>query len=285
MHHTNGPVPLDALNQLSDNSKVAVQRLEEHGKQAGKIQWPDVDYPHNKFAAVLVVLFEGASGELEVLLTTRSTSLRTHGGQTALPGGKADEGENNPVDTAFREAFEEIGLPPATRGQNVHVLTAISPFPSLHRLLVVPVVALLTDPPLVAALQRTLNAEEVDALFIHPLHAVLDPTVAAAPGIELSKIGGQDWPYTDELYNTNDVQWFRPGWNYRMHRFRTTHSPIKGLTADILLQVAQIAYDRPPTFERNAPDQHPFSEMITAIVREYHDTQQNLDAEAYKPDP
>lgn len=49
-----------------------------------------------------MVLFEGASGELEVLLTTRSSSLRTHGGQTALPGGKADPGEDNPVDTAVR---------------------------------------------------------------------------------------------------------------------------------------------------------------------------------------
>ena len=59
-----------------------------------------IDYPHSKFAAVLIILFEGASGELEVLLTTRATSMRTHGGQTALPGGKADDGEDSPTETA-----------------------------------------------------------------------------------------------------------------------------------------------------------------------------------------
>jgi peroxisomal coenzyme A diphosphatase NUDT7 len=43
----------------------------------------------SKLAAVLVLLYE-QENELRVLLTTRSKYLRTHPGQTALPGGKRD---------------------------------------------------------------------------------------------------------------------------------------------------------------------------------------------------
>jgi 8-oxo-dGTP pyrophosphatase MutT (NUDIX family) len=52
---------------------------------------------------VLVLLYEQA-GELRVLLTTRSKSLRAHPGQTALPGGKADEGDESLVWTAVSAA-------------------------------------------------------------------------------------------------------------------------------------------------------------------------------------
>ena len=53
----------------------------------------------SKLAAVLVVLYERA-GELRVLLTTRSKALRSHPGQTALPGGKVDEADGDFVQTA-----------------------------------------------------------------------------------------------------------------------------------------------------------------------------------------
>jgi 8-oxo-dGTP pyrophosphatase MutT (NUDIX family) len=53
---------------------------------------------------VLVLLYEQA-GELRVLLTTRSKSLRAHPGQTALPGGKADEGDESLVWTAVSDAI------------------------------------------------------------------------------------------------------------------------------------------------------------------------------------
>ena len=52
-----------------------------------------------KLAAVLVLLYE-ENGELRVLLTTRSKSLRTHPGQTALPGGRVDAEDDNFVVTA-----------------------------------------------------------------------------------------------------------------------------------------------------------------------------------------
>lgn len=56
-------------------------------------------YASSKLAAVLILLYEKA-GQIKVLLTTRSKLLRSHPGQTALPGGKCDESDRNVVETA-----------------------------------------------------------------------------------------------------------------------------------------------------------------------------------------
>lgn len=59
-------------------------------------------------SAVLVALFE-EDGETHVVLTRRSFDLRHHRGEIALPGGRSDAGES-PVETALREAREEVGI-------------------------------------------------------------------------------------------------------------------------------------------------------------------------------
>ncbi|MEO9181253.1 MAG: CoA pyrophosphatase [Acidimicrobiales bacterium] len=64
--------------------------------------------PITRRSAVLVALFE-EEGETHLVLTRRSFSLREHRGEIALPGGRSDEGET-PVETALREAREEVGL-------------------------------------------------------------------------------------------------------------------------------------------------------------------------------
>lgn len=63
-------------------------------------------------AAVLLALFE-EDGETYVVLTRRATTLRSHQGEIALPGGRAD-GDETPVDTALREAHEEVGIVPSS---------------------------------------------------------------------------------------------------------------------------------------------------------------------------
>jgi 8-oxo-dGTP pyrophosphatase MutT (NUDIX family) len=59
-------------------------------------------------SAVLVALFEEA-GETQLVLTRRSFSMREHRGEIALPGGRSDADET-PIDTALREAREEVGI-------------------------------------------------------------------------------------------------------------------------------------------------------------------------------
>ncbi|KAI9512963.1 NUDIX hydrolase domain-like protein [Russula earlei] len=211
----------------------------------------------NRLAAVLVLLYERAGG-LRVLLTTRSKELRSHPGQTALPGGKADEGDAGLVETALREANEEVALP--LRSPHVHTLCTLEPFVSQRRLLVTPVIALLDDVSVLEELRAA--PREVARIFDHPLEALLEPELARRE--ELAALGGEDWPYETELHNTTDVPWL--GGMYRMHRFRTTASPVKGFTADILLATAAIAYAREPVFQRWGEGQlRTFAEVLPAV--------------------
>lgn len=62
-------------------------------------------------AAVLVPLYRDDDGDLHIVLVRR-TDGGVHGGQIALPGGKRDPEDDSFVDTALREANEEIGLDP-----------------------------------------------------------------------------------------------------------------------------------------------------------------------------
>lgn len=80
----------------------------------------------SKEAAVLVAIYEQA-GELGTVLTRRRSDLRRHAGEISFPGGRRDPGEPELVETALREAHEEIGLLPAT----VHVAGALPPTPTI----------------------------------------------------------------------------------------------------------------------------------------------------------
>lgn len=64
-------------------------------------------------AAVLILLAEGPAGP-DVLLIERAPDLRSHAGQPAFPGGATDPEDGSPVETALREATEEVGLDPAS---------------------------------------------------------------------------------------------------------------------------------------------------------------------------
>ena len=59
-------------------------------------------------AAVLIPVVDHP--QPTVLLTQRSVHLAEHAGQISFPGGKIDATDASPLDTALREAFEEVGL-------------------------------------------------------------------------------------------------------------------------------------------------------------------------------
>jgi len=75
-------------------------------------------------AAVLVPLFL-RDDDLHAVFTRRRDDLRRHAGEISFPGGRRDEGEPL-LDTALREAHEEVGLPPAS----VHIVGALPPTPT-----------------------------------------------------------------------------------------------------------------------------------------------------------
>ncbi|KAJ6614591.1 NUDIX hydrolase domain-like protein [Mycena sp. CBHHK59/15] len=233
--------------RLSPSSQESIRRLESH-----QLDPPDLSaFPKSRLAAVLVLLYEDdGESDLRVLLTTRSKLLRTHAGQTALPGGRVDDTDIDLIETAFREANEEVGLPLAC--PDIHTLATLPPFISLHKLVVTPIVAVLTNPSII----RTLSAAhtEVSRIFSHPLRAILEPTLAQNE--RLVPLGSEDWIYDTEFHNTTDsIVPVLGNALYRMHRFRSTASPIKGLTADILIHVAEIAFGKSTEYERWAAGQ------------------------------
>jgi 8-oxo-dGTP pyrophosphatase MutT (NUDIX family) len=60
-------------------------------------------------AAVLVPVIQ-REPEATLLLTERTSGMRSHGGQIAFPGGRIDPEDAGPEAAALREAEEEIGL-------------------------------------------------------------------------------------------------------------------------------------------------------------------------------
>ena len=65
--------------------------------------------PKLRDAAVLIPITSSPDG-LNVILTKRSNNLKHHPGQIALPGGKVEKSDKDVIETALREAYEEIGL-------------------------------------------------------------------------------------------------------------------------------------------------------------------------------
>lgn len=95
-------------------------------------------------AAVLVALYEDAAGDVRVVLTKRPDTMPTHAGHIAFPGGRPHAEDSGPVDTALREAYEEVGIP-AGDIELLGFLPAIHTFE--FSLLVVPVVGRLPGTP------------------------------------------------------------------------------------------------------------------------------------------
>jgi len=60
-------------------------------------------------AAVLIPLFK-VGAEYSILFTKRTDSVEAHKGQISFPGGRVEEEDGSPLETALREADEEIGL-------------------------------------------------------------------------------------------------------------------------------------------------------------------------------
>jgi 8-oxo-dGTP pyrophosphatase MutT (NUDIX family) len=102
-------------------------------------------------AAVLVPLYEDAAGDIRVVLTKRPDTMPTHAGHIAFPGGRPDPTDSGPIDTALREAYEEVGIP----ASDVSVLGFL---PAIHTvefsLLVVPVVGRLRGVPALVPSER-----------------------------------------------------------------------------------------------------------------------------------
>lgn len=115
-------------------------------------------------ASVLIPLVRRASG-LTMLLTQRTAHLTDHPGQISFPGGRAEDYDGSPVDTALREAAEEIGLD----RRHVEVIGCMPDYLTGTGYRVTPVVALLTPP-----FELQADPNEVAEIFEVPLAFLMD---------------------------------------------------------------------------------------------------------------
>ncbi len=84
--------------------------------------WKPGQFPRDaRVAAGLLLLYPGERGP-SIALTVRASHLRRHAGQISLPGGATDPGETL-AQAALREAYEEIGVDPAS----VRILGELTP--------------------------------------------------------------------------------------------------------------------------------------------------------------
>lgn len=110
-------------------------------------------------ASVLVPLVDRPAG-LTVLLTQRTEHLSSHAGQISFPGGRAEEYDSSPIETALRESEEEIGL----HRRHVQIVGVLPEYITASAYRVRPVVALVTPP-----FDLTADPGEVAEIFEVPL--------------------------------------------------------------------------------------------------------------------
>ena len=132
------------------------------------------NYQHHaplRSAAVLIALFDAgkdnngySSRGLQVLLTKRASHLKHHPSQISFPGGKVEPTDKDLVDTALREAQEEIGLDPNT----VTVIGQLPSYEVISGYQVTPIIAIIDS---VQVYQKDEN--EVDEIFHVPLRHFL----------------------------------------------------------------------------------------------------------------
>jgi 8-oxo-dGTP pyrophosphatase MutT (NUDIX family) len=139
----------------------------------------------------------------ELLYIVRTTSLPTHAGQVAFPGGKREPHDPTLTETALREATEEVGIPAAA----VRVLGTLDDVPTPMGFVITPIVGLIRGP-----VQLQLHAGEVAHTFTAGLHQL--PAT-------YNNAGQADWQ----------------GFRYTMHEFLYEGQRIWGATAAITLQL------------------------------------------------
>ena len=124
----------------------------------------DDDIGDTREAAVLIAVTDRP--QPGVLFIVRPEGMRMHPGQVAFPGGKVDDDDRDPAHTALREAWEELGIDPAS----VTLCGLADPYRTITNYRVTPVVGVVPpDLPIKA------DPAEVADWFEAPLAFVLDP--------------------------------------------------------------------------------------------------------------
>ena len=160
-----------------------------------------------KKAAVLIGLFK-KNDEWCFSLIRRPINEKNHPGQIALPGGAMEKNENL-MDTALREAFEEVGIKP----EDVKIIGQLTPIPvPVSGYLIYPFVGIIDYEP-----EWVINEDEVEELFI----------------LKMSELISSDNGYT-EMRNLRGNQ-------VEVPIFKVMNKTVWGATAAVLSELIDVA--------------------------------------------
>ena len=158
------------LSNIQEVVTALRQRLEPIERAGSLSDALEGQRPDARKAAVLIGLFE-LEGEATLIFIRRASTLRSHSGEIAFPGGAVEVTDDSTVQAALREAQEEIGLH-ATRTEVLGIMQPV--FTVVSNFLITPVVAFLPRGPG----ELRLQASEVAELLLLPLRGLADPDIA-----------------------------------------------------------------------------------------------------------
>jgi 8-oxo-dGTP pyrophosphatase MutT (NUDIX family) len=151
------------------------------------------DRPGLVRSAVLVPILVGADG-ISVLYTKRSEALNHHRGQISFPGGKWSPEDPTLLDTALREADEEVGLDPGA----VEVLGELDEVWTPTGFTIRPYAGLIRAP-----YPFRVNPAEIDRLIEVPWASI---PAAEAFGCEVKMVNGEPLEIC-HFHVANDLIW------------------------------------------------------------------------------
>ena len=130
--------------------------------------FPRVPGKDARIAAVLVLLYP-VKDSIHTVFMQRPEYDGVHGGQISFPGGKKEPDDENVIQTALREAFEETGVDPS----KVKILGLLTPlFIPVSNMVVTPVLGWTDNKP-------TFECQEEEVVFLidAELNKFLDPSI------------------------------------------------------------------------------------------------------------
>ena len=103
---------------------------------------PQVNQQPSFHAAAILIPFYNHEGKDYVVLTKRSHNVRHHQGQMAFPGGLFSKKDQGLLQTALREADEEIGI----KAKDITILGQLSDVPTITQFIITPFVGWIPYP-------------------------------------------------------------------------------------------------------------------------------------------
>jgi 8-oxo-dGTP pyrophosphatase MutT (NUDIX family) len=159
-------------------------------------QHPRVALDRSDLIAAAVLLPITDRGGPHVLFTKKSDAVPHHKGQFSFPGGLCEERDASRVETALREAWEEVRIP----AEAVEVLgllddtaTRATPF------VITPVVGIIRG-----EVQFKPDGREIERVIEVPLELLRDPSIFRT---EIWERGGEPHPVHFYQVSVEDVVW------------------------------------------------------------------------------